>query len=170
MAAAAAAAAAAPPAPSWEALALAPWLVRQCRALGMRAPTEVQASCLPPALKGGDVIGCAPTGSGKTAAFALPVLSELSRDPFGIFALVVTPTRCGPRAPRAASGSRAAAHSGRAAGPQGASVPDRGAVHRVRRAHQRALRGGGRRRRCAPPRAPRYPGARALTASALRQT
>ena len=42
---------------------------------------------------GEDCIGCAKTGSGKTAAFALPILQKLSEDPFGIFALVLTPTR-----------------------------------------------------------------------------
>lgn len=39
------------------------------------------------------MIGSAPTGSGKTAAFALPILHRLSEDPFGIFALILTPTR-----------------------------------------------------------------------------
>jgi len=39
------------------------------------------------------VIGCAHTGSGKTACFAIPVLEKLAKDPFGIFALVLTPTR-----------------------------------------------------------------------------
>ncbi len=42
---------------------------------------------------GRDVIGRAKTGSGKTAAFAVPILQELALDPFGIFALVLTPTR-----------------------------------------------------------------------------
>ena len=42
---------------------------------------------------GRDVIGSAETGSGKTAAFALPILHSLACDPFGIFALVLTPTR-----------------------------------------------------------------------------
>ena len=42
---------------------------------------------------GQDCIGCAKTGSGKTAAFALPILHKLSDDPYGIFALVLTPTR-----------------------------------------------------------------------------
>ena len=42
---------------------------------------------------GKDCIGCAKTGSGKTAAFALPILQTLCEDPYGIFALVITPTR-----------------------------------------------------------------------------
>lgn len=44
-------------------------------------------------LQGSDVIASAKTGSGKTAAFALPILQSLSRDPYGIYALVLTPTR-----------------------------------------------------------------------------
>lgn len=39
------------------------------------------------------MIGCAHTGSGKTACFAIPVMEKLAKDPFGIFALVLTPTR-----------------------------------------------------------------------------
>ena len=38
-------------------------------------------------------MGCAETGSGKTAAFALPILHHLSQDPYGVFAIVLTPTR-----------------------------------------------------------------------------
>lgn len=40
-----------------------------------------------------NVIGCAHTGSGKTACFAIPILQKLAKDPYGIFALVLTPTR-----------------------------------------------------------------------------
>jgi len=39
------------------------------------------------------VIGCAHTGSGKTACFAIPILQKLAKDPYGVFALVLTPTR-----------------------------------------------------------------------------
>ena len=42
---------------------------------------------------GRDCIGCAKTGSGKTAAFALPILQKLCEDPYGIFALILSPTR-----------------------------------------------------------------------------
>ncbi|KAA0203711.1 hypothetical protein HAZT_HAZT011796, partial [Hyalella azteca] len=56
-------------------------------------PTPVQFACIPPALQGKDVIGGAKTGSGKTMAFVLPILNKLSDDPYGIFALVLTPTR-----------------------------------------------------------------------------
>lgn len=44
-------------------------------------------------LAGRNVIGCAHTGSGKTACFALPIVQKLAKDPYGIFALVLTPTR-----------------------------------------------------------------------------
>jgi len=44
-------------------------------------------------LKGQDCVGCAKTGSGKTLAFALPILHTLSDDPYGIYALILTPTR-----------------------------------------------------------------------------
>ena len=66
---------------------------RVCRSLGMVAPTAVQRGCIPAILAGRDVLGTAHTGSGKTAAFALPILQELAADPFGVFALVLTPTR-----------------------------------------------------------------------------
>ena len=74
-------------------LGLAAWIQRSCRSLGMRAPTEVQSSCIPRTLAGDDVCGCASTGSGKTAAFALPILQKLSEDPYGVYALVLTPAR-----------------------------------------------------------------------------
>ena len=61
--------------------------------MGLTVPTAVQRRCVPMLLAGRDVLGEAPTGSGKTAAFALPVLDALSRDPYGVFALVLTPTR-----------------------------------------------------------------------------
>ncbi|KAL0443134.1 UNVERIFIED_CONTAM: DEAD-box ATP-dependent RNA helicase 36 [Sesamum latifolium] len=59
----------------------------------MKRPTPVQHHCIPKILSGQDVMGLAQTGSGKTAAFALPILHRLAEDPFGVFALVVTPTR-----------------------------------------------------------------------------
>ncbi|CAD7698085.1 unnamed protein product [Ostreobium quekettii] len=74
-------------------LGLAQWLADACGGLGMARPTEIQGGCIPAVLAGRDVIGVAQTGSGKTAAFALPVLQRLARDPFGVFALVLTPTR-----------------------------------------------------------------------------
>ena len=74
-------------------LGLPAWLEKVCHSLGMTQPTEVQCGTIPAVLSGKDVIGVSHTGSGKTAAFALPILRELARDPFGVFALVLTPTR-----------------------------------------------------------------------------
>ncbi|XP_059435730.1 DEAD-box ATP-dependent RNA helicase 36 [Corylus avellana] len=74
-------------------LGLAEWAVRTCKELAMRKPTPVQSHCIPKILAGRNVLGVAQTGSGKTAAFALPMLHRLAEYPFGIFALVVTPTR-----------------------------------------------------------------------------
>lgn len=61
--------------------------------LGIKSPTEIQENCIPKILDGIDCIGCAKTGSGKTLAFALPILQKLWEEPYGIFALVLTPTR-----------------------------------------------------------------------------
>ncbi|NWY18478.1 DDX49 helicase, partial [Aphelocoma coerulescens] len=77
----------------FRALGLAPWLAEQARQVGLVRPTPVQAACIPAVLQGRDCLGCAKTGSGKTAAFVLPVLQVLSEDPYGIFCLVLTPTR-----------------------------------------------------------------------------
>eukprot|EP00752_Nemacystus_decipiens_P017757 g15920.t1 len=78
---------------TFESLGLCDWLLTACKAMGFRRPTPVQSHCIPAILKGKDVLGCAETGSGKTAAFALPILHELSKDPYGVFAVVLTPTR-----------------------------------------------------------------------------
>ncbi|XP_068211865.1 probable ATP-dependent RNA helicase DDX49 [Palaemon carinicauda] len=72
---------------------LQPWLLQQIETLKVRHPTPIQFHCIPPALQGRDVIGAAKTGSGKTLAFVIPILEKLSMDPYGIFALVLTPTR-----------------------------------------------------------------------------
>ncbi|KAI9001394.1 DEAD-domain-containing protein [Trametes punicea] len=68
-------------------------LIAALMKMSIKAPTEIQAACIPPLLQGRDCIGNAKTGSGKTIAFALPILQKLSLDPYGIFALVLTPTR-----------------------------------------------------------------------------
>ncbi|KAI9477666.1 P-loop containing nucleoside triphosphate hydrolase protein [Coemansia mojavensis] len=74
-------------------LGLDRWLVDTLAAMSIREPTEIQRACIKPILSGRDVIGGAKTGSGKTAAFALPILQKLSEDPYGVFAVVLTPTR-----------------------------------------------------------------------------
>ena len=66
---------------------------------GYTSPTPIQEKSIPIVLKGGDLLGCAQTGTGKTAAFAIPILQQLykqkgdSRGPRKIRALIVTPTR-----------------------------------------------------------------------------
>ncbi|KAF9677053.1 hypothetical protein SADUNF_Sadunf08G0067600 [Salix dunnii] len=74
-------------------LGLSEWALQVCKELGMKNPTQVQSHCIPKILSGRDVLGLAQTGSGKTAAFALPILHRLAEDPYGVFALVITPTR-----------------------------------------------------------------------------
>ncbi|CAG9782485.1 unnamed protein product [Diatraea saccharalis] len=69
-----------------------PWLIKQLFDLGIKTPTPIQKGCIPQILAGDDCIGAAKTGSGKTFAFALPILQNLAEDPYGIFALVLTPT------------------------------------------------------------------------------
>jgi ATP-dependent RNA helicase RhlE len=66
------------------------------RRTGYREPTPIQQAAIPPALSGKDVLGCAQTGTGKTAAFALPILQridQLSSDAPVLRALILTPTR-----------------------------------------------------------------------------
>lgn len=75
------------------ALNVAPWLVGSLTTMAIRRPTAIQKACIPEILKGRDCIGGSRTGSGKTVAFAVPILQKWARDPFGIFALVLTPTR-----------------------------------------------------------------------------
>lgn len=69
------------------------WLVKKLTEFGINHPTPVQINCIPKVLEGIDVLGCAKTGTGKTLAFALPILQKLMVDPYGVFALVLTPTR-----------------------------------------------------------------------------
>ncbi|KAI5124588.1 hypothetical protein M0805_003107 [Coniferiporia weirii] len=61
--------------------------------MNFKTPTEIQAESLPHAISGRDIIGVAETGSGKTAAFALPILQKLWEEPKGLFACVLAPTR-----------------------------------------------------------------------------
>lgn len=78
---------------TFEGLGLHQWVAKQCSALAMERPTPVQEACIPNILAGKHVVGGAVTGSGKTAAFALPILQILSEEVYGVFALVITPSR-----------------------------------------------------------------------------
>jgi ATP-dependent RNA helicase RhlE len=62
---------------------LHPDLVHGLRDLGFQRPTPIQADAIPPAMEGRDVLACAMTGSGKTAAFLLPILHQLIGRPRG---------------------------------------------------------------------------------------
>lgn len=68
-------------------------LAESCETLGYKKPTPIQAESIPLALQGRDIIGLAETGSGKTAAFALPILQALMEKPSSLFGLVLAPTR-----------------------------------------------------------------------------
>lgn len=78
---------------SFDSLGLAPWLIGSLSAMAIKKPTAIQKACIPEILKGRDCIGGSRTGSGKTVAFAAPILHKWSKDPFGVFAVVLTPTR-----------------------------------------------------------------------------
>ncbi len=58
-------------------LSLSPQILNTLNAKGYQSPTPIQARCIPPALEGRDVLGCAQTGTGKTAAFSLPLIERL---------------------------------------------------------------------------------------------
>jgi ATP-dependent RNA helicase DDX49/DBP8 len=78
----------------FENLGLEPFLLEIIKALSLTQPTPVQNACIPPLLsRSSPVIGVAKTGSGKTAAFALPIIQNLSHDPYGVYAVILTPTR-----------------------------------------------------------------------------
>jgi ATP-dependent RNA helicase RhlE len=77
----------------FQALGLPPPILKGVRAAGYSEPTPIQLKAIPAILSGKDVIGAAQTGTGKTAAFVLPILSRLSAGPHRLRALVLTPTR-----------------------------------------------------------------------------
>ena len=82
--------------PTFDSLGLIPALLSSTTRAGYERPTPIQQLAIPPALAGRDVLGCAQTGTGKTATFALPLLQHLdaivSNKPT-LRALVLTPTR-----------------------------------------------------------------------------
>ncbi|KAF9036612.1 ATP-dependent rRNA helicase RRP3 [Panaeolus papilionaceus] len=81
------------PQKTFKSLGLIDPLLEALEQVGYKAPTEIQLQSLPHALEGRDIIGIASTGSGKTAAFALPILQKLWEEPKGLFACVLAPTR-----------------------------------------------------------------------------
>jgi ATP-dependent RNA helicase DeaD len=84
------------PAVGFESFALSPELQAVVKELGYEEPTPIQRETIPPLLAGRDVLGIAATGTGKTAAFSLPLVERLdrsAREPFFTRALVLVPTR-----------------------------------------------------------------------------
>lgn len=81
-----------PPA-TFASLGLIEPLCKACESLKFTRPTPIQSEAIPFALQNRDIIGLAQTGSGKTAAFALPVLQALWDSPSPFFACVLAPTR-----------------------------------------------------------------------------
>ncbi len=81
---------------NFDALGLCPPILRAVKKAGYNEPTPIQRDAIPPALAGKDVLGCAQTGTGKTAAFSLPLLQRVDKivgDEPSVRALIVTPTR-----------------------------------------------------------------------------
>eukprot|EP01012_Entosiphon_sulcatum_P056470 TRINITY_DN80142_c0_g1_i1.p1 TRINITY_DN80142_c0_g1~~TRINITY_DN80142_c0_g1_i1.p1 ORF type:complete len:563 (+),score=78.58 TRINITY_DN80142_c0_g1_i1:44-1690(+) len=82
---------------TWEAVGLCDSLCKRVNELGFVSPTPIQMNAIPPALEKKDVIGVAQTGSGKTAAYALPILHQLLESgeplPNQTIAMVICPTR-----------------------------------------------------------------------------
>ena len=78
---------------SFEKMKLEKWIKKVIDYLSYKEPTEVQKYVIPQILKNKSVIAISKTGTGKTASFCLPILSELSKDPFGLYAIILEPTR-----------------------------------------------------------------------------
>jgi ATP-dependent RNA helicase RhlE len=84
---------------TFQTLGLSPELLKAISEQGYTEPTQIQRTAIPVILRGGDIMGLAPTGTGKTAAFTMPILQLLSTQPAAnsarrtIRALILTPTR-----------------------------------------------------------------------------
>jgi ATP-dependent RNA helicase DDX49/DBP8 len=77
----------------FQALGVDPWLLNSLSAMQITRPTPIQTQTIPSILAGSDCIGGSRTGSGKTIAFSVPILQKWAEDGYGIFALILTPTR-----------------------------------------------------------------------------
>ncbi|KAG7101014.1 ATP-dependent RNA helicase DBP8 like protein [Verticillium longisporum] len=78
---------------TFSSLNVRPWLTQSLANMAIKRPTGIQKGCIPEILKGRDCIGGSRTGSGKTVAFAVPILQKWAEDPSAIYGLVLTPTR-----------------------------------------------------------------------------
>ena len=80
-------------APTFTSLGIPAPLTKALSTLSIRTPSPVQLTTIPPILSGSSLIAIASTGSGKTLAFLLPILTRLALDPYGIYAVIMSPTR-----------------------------------------------------------------------------
>lgn len=78
---------------SFEKMKLEKWIKKVITYLAYKKPTKVQEKIIPEILKDKNVVAISKTGTGKTASFCLPILSELSKDPTSLYALILEPTR-----------------------------------------------------------------------------
>ncbi|KAK0646314.1 P-loop containing nucleoside triphosphate hydrolase protein [Cercophora newfieldiana] len=78
---------------TFESLGVRPWLVQALANMAIKRPTGIQKATIPEILKGRDCIGGSRTGSGKTVAFAVPILQKWAEDPSAIYGVILTPTR-----------------------------------------------------------------------------
>jgi ATP-dependent RNA helicase DDX47/RRP3 len=78
---------------TFESLGVVETLCTAIDSIGWKVPTDIQQNAIPEALNGRDIIGLAETGSGKTGAFAIPILQALLSTPQRLFAVVLAPTR-----------------------------------------------------------------------------
>jgi ATP-dependent RNA helicase DDX49/DBP8 len=78
---------------TFESLGVRPWLVQALANMAIKRPTGIQKASIPQIISGRDCIGGSRTGSGKTVAFAVPILQKWAENPSAIFGLVLTPTR-----------------------------------------------------------------------------
>ncbi|ORY33507.1 ATP-dependent rRNA helicase RRP3 [Naematelia encephala] len=81
------------PSKTFAELGVIPELCSACESMGFKKPSAIQIESIPSALEGRDIIGLAQTGSGKTAAFSLPILQTLWEKPQPFYALILAPTR-----------------------------------------------------------------------------
>ena len=78
---------------SFDDMKLEKWIKKVIAYLSYKSPTIVQQYIIPEILNDKSVIAISKTGTGKTASFCLPILSELSKDPYGLYSIILEPTR-----------------------------------------------------------------------------
>ena len=79
--------------PNFQSFGLSTELIRALEEVGYETPSPIQIEAIPPLMEGRDLLGHAPTGTGKTAAFALPLLGNIDTNSRSQQVLVLTPTR-----------------------------------------------------------------------------